>query len=80
MTPELSSEERAEFWRKRHDHLLTSYAADKARFEYETFLARLNERAEKSGHRLITGSNGEPAFAPQPMIAKLGGSKEEAAS
>ena len=66
MKPELTPEDRAEFWRKRHDFLLASFTADKARFEYEALISRLNSR--EPGHHITAGSDGEPVYVPQPQM------------
>lgn len=63
--PEITIQERAEFWRKRHDLLLAQFAADKARYEYDQIARTLNARAEESGFRLVAGEDGEPSFAPK---------------
>ena len=66
-TPEITPEERAAFWRKRHDHLLAQFMADKARYEYESIARMLNARAEEAGYQFVAGQDGEPSFAPKAV-------------
>jgi len=62
--PEISVQERAEFWRRRHDLLLAQFGAEKARFEFDRIARTLNDRAEGSGYRLAHGEDGEPCYLP----------------
>ena len=67
--PEITVQERAEFWRKRHDLLLAQYGAEKARVDFDKVARTLNERAEGSGYRLAHGEDGEPCYLPAPSEA-----------
>lgn len=76
--PELTSEDRAEFWRKRHDFLLAQLAADKARYEFDMVGRRLNQQAEDAGCVLTMGQDGEPAFLAKPETIRTKTKREEA--
>ena len=72
MSTELTPQERAEFWRRKHDQAVTSLLADKARGEFEAFIARINARAEENGMSLVPDAVGEPTFVPRPTEIKKG--------
>jgi len=63
--PEITVQERAEFWRKRHDLLLAQFTVDKARYEFEALSRALQVRAEQGGYQMAQGQDGEPIFVPK---------------